>query len=384
MEMWQFPHQPSLVCSMEIPWPALELYSCITEHPQAWPKRPPKHCNPTPLCAGALFGLSIDAGDVTGDGINDIVVGAPLDHLELSVFLGTIDGTVGKVYVFPGGTAPATNPANFLTLHMNTSHVSGVSISANALFGFSVAVTEDLNNDGKQDVIVGTPAYVKTDLLLLSTTTGAAFVYLTGNDSDNFSDIIQLDPPTFNLLGILNVPLLSGISGLMYGFSVDGAGDFNGDGAPDVVVGAPAGVNISSLTNILNGQILGGTAYVYYGKTNKTGINSTIGTRLEAASTGLLGNAANFFGMKVKGLRGIDGKRNGNIVVGAPLGGLLSNTLSLNVKTGNVHIFKQRVIRISGCDGTCRPGAGISQAFQCIAGIVQRHPAAQPALRYSA
>jgi hypothetical protein len=309
---------------------------------------PAKTLQPNTAVAGALFGLSIDAGDVTGDGINDIVVGAPLDHLELSVFLGTIEGTVGKVYVFPGGTAAATNPTNFLTLQMNTSHVSGVSISANALFGFSVAVTEDLNNDGKQDVIVGTPAYVKTDLLLLSTTTGAAFVYLTDNDSDNFSDIVQLDPPTFNLLGILNVPLLSGISGLMYGFSVDGAGDFNGDGAPDVVVGAPAGVNISSLTNILNGQILGGTAYVYYGKTNMTGINSAIGTRLEAASTGLLSNAANFFGMKVKGLRGIDGKRNGNIVVGAPLGGLLSNALSLNVKTGNVHIFKQRASGFQG------------------------------------
>lgn len=303
---------------------------------------PAKTLQPTTAVAGALFGLSIDAGDVTGDGINDIVVGAPLDHIEVSVLLGKIDGTVGKVYVFPGGTQAAANPTNFLTLQMNSNHVNGISISANALFGFSVAVTEDLNNDGKQDIIVGTPAYVKTDLILLSTTTGAAFVYLTDKNSSNFSSIVQLEPPTFNLLGILNVPLLSGISGLMYGFSVDGVGDFNGDGAPDVVVGAPAGVNISSLTNILNGQILGGTAYVYYGKTNKSGINATIGTRLEATSTGLLSNAANFFGMKVKGMRGIDGKRNGNIVVGAPLGGLLANALSLNIKTGNVHLFKQK------------------------------------------
>lgn len=310
---------------------------------------PAKMLQPSTAVAGALFGLSIDAGDVTGDGINDIVIGAPLDHIEVSVLLGKIDGTVGKVYVFPGGTQAATNPTNFLTLQMNSNHVSAVSIGANALFGFSVAVTEDLNNDGKQDVIVGTPAYVKTDLILLSTTTGAAFVYLTDKTSNNFSSIVQLEPPTFNLLGILNVPLLSGISGLMYGFSVDGVGDFNGDGAPDVVVGAPAGVNISSLTNILNGQILGGTAYVYYGKTNKSGINASIGTRLEAASTGLLSNAANFFGLKVKGMRGIDGKRNGSIVVGAPLGGLLANALSLNIKTGNVHLFKQRG---SGFNGT--------------------------------
>lgn len=302
---------------------------------------PAKMLQPNSAVAGALFGMSIDAGDVTGDGINDIVVGAPLDHVQVSVFLGKIEGTVGKVYVFPGGTETATNPTNFLTLQMNSSHVNGISIAANALFGFAVAVTEDLNNDGKQDIIVGTPAYVKTDLILLSTTTGAAFVYLTEKTNNNFS-VVQLDAPSFNLLGILNVPLLSGISGLMFGFSVDGAGDFNGDGAPDVVVGAPAGVNLSSLTNIINGQILGGTAYVYYGKTNKSGINSSIGTRLEAASAGLLSNAANFFGMKVKGTRGIDGKRNGNIVVGAPLGGLLSNVLSLNIKTGNVHLFQKK------------------------------------------
>lgn len=303
---------------------------------------PARTLQPNTAVAGALFGISIDAGDITGDGINDIVIGAPLDHVALSVFLGKIEGTVGKVYVFPGGTQTATNPTNFLTLNMNTSHVNGISITANALFGFSVAVTEDLNNDGKQDIVVGTPAYLKTDLILLSTTTGAAFVFLTDKNSNGWSDIIQLEPPTFNLLGILNIPLLSGISGLMYGFSVDGVGDFNGDGAPDVVVGAPAGVNISSLTNILNGQILGGTAYIYYGKTNKTGINAAIGTRLEATSTGLLSNAANFFGMKVKGMRGIDGKRNGNILVGAPLGGLLSNALSLNIKTGNMHFFKKR------------------------------------------
>lgn len=310
--------------------------------PAGLAETPAKTLQPNTAVAGALFGLSIDAGDVTGDGINDIVVGAPLDHLELSLgLLGNIDGTVGKVYVFPGGTQAATNPTNFLTLNMNASHVTGISIKTNALFGFSVAVTEDLNNDGKQDIIVGTPAFVKVDLILLSTTTGGAFVFLTDKNSNNFSSIVQLDPPTFNLLGI-NLPLLSGISGLMFGFSVDGVGDFNNDGAPDVVVGAPAGVNISSLTNILNGQILGGTAYVYYGKTNKTGINSSIGTRLEASSTGLLSNAANFFGMKVKGMRGIDGKRNGNIVVGAPLGGLLANALSLNIKTGNVHLFKQK------------------------------------------
>ncbi|NML20304.1 hypothetical protein HHL16_05440 [Pseudoflavitalea sp. G-6-1-2] len=309
---------------------------------------PAKTLQPNTAVAGALFGTSIDAGDVTGDGINDIVIGAPLDHVELSAGLGTIDGTVGKVYVYPGGTLAAPNPSNFLTLTVSTAHVGGINIKLNALFGFSVGVTDDLNKDGKQDIVVGAPGYVKVELAgLVKTQTGAAFVCLSNKNNNSFSNMVQLEPPTFSLLGI-PLPLLNGIAGLMFGLSVDGVGDYNGDGAPDVVVGAPAGVNLTGLLDILNGQILGGSAYVYYGKTDKTGINSNIGCRLQAASTGLLGNAANLFGFKVKGVKGIDGKKNGNIVVGAPLGGLLSNALSLNIKTGNVHVFKKKAAGYSG------------------------------------
>jgi hypothetical protein len=56
----------------------------------------------------------------------------------------------------------------------------------------------------------------------------------------------------------------------------------------------------------------------------------------------LFSNAANLFGYKVKGIKGLNGNRNGNIAIGAPTGGLLSNALSLTIQSGNVHIFKKK------------------------------------------
>jgi hypothetical protein len=306
---------------------------------------PAKTLQPNTAVAGALFGLSVDAGDVTGDGINDIIVGAPLDSYTTTasgVLPLNVNVKAGKVYVFPGGNSAAANPTNFIEIKLQgtgffSTGVAGLllsNVSVNALFGFSVAATGDLNGDGKSDIVVGAPAYLGVGLSAIQN--GAAFVYYSSNLATTTP--VQLETPTLNMLGLLSLPILH--NGLLFGFSVDGAGDYNNDGHPDVVASSPAGVDISALTGILTGQVLSGTANVYYG--TASGINSNVGTVLKPATGGLLGNAANLFGYKVKGLKNANGQRNGNIAIGAPTGGLVPNALSLTIQTGNVHVFNKK------------------------------------------
>lgn len=304
---------------------------------------PAKRLQPNSTVAGALFGVSIDAGDVTGDGLNDIVVGSPLDKFSINFGLGNKTATVGKVYIFQGGALADPVPSPTLEIKLNTNFLDdgllGLLLSnynVTALFGWSVGVTDDLNGDGKKDLIVGCPAFLGK--ALLSVKAGAAFVYLSNATGFNATPI-SLEVPSASLLGLASLPIL-GSSALLYGFSVDGVGDYNGDGHSDVVVGAPAGVDLSSLGGVLNGQALGGSAYVYFG--TGSGISSSIGATLHATNTGLLSNALNLFGFKVKGVKDRFGVRNGNIVVGAPFGSLLSNLTGLDIKAGNIHVFKAK------------------------------------------
>lgn len=321
------------------------------------PATPDAKLQPSTAVAGALFGFSIAGGDIDGDGKNDIIVGAPMDKVSISIGgSNTASGTVGKVYVFSGASLLGATTTPLLTLQLSGSGIleNGINLSTNALFGFSVAVTDDLNGDGKKDIIVGSPTYagIKTFLGIpsLDVQSGAAFVFLSGS-AGSFS-LVKLNPPTSSLLGLGLGS--TNINGLLFGISVDGAGDYNGDGHPDIVVGAPAGINLSSLGGLLNGQLLQGSALVYYG--TGTGIQTQPGATLAASAGGLLSNlagslsnVANLFGYCVKGVKDANGIRTGNILVGAPLGGTLTNLLGgLQVKTGTVSVFVKKSSNISG------------------------------------
>jgi hypothetical protein len=320
------------------------------------PTTPSAVLQPTTPIAGALFGYSIAGGDINGDGKNDIIVGAPLDMVTISTGgSGTASATVGKVYAYSGANlTTGTSPLLTLQLSGNGILENGVNLSVNALFGFSVAVTEDLNNDGKKDVIVGAPTYagIKTDIFnnsLPDVQSGGAFIFLSSGTGHT---LIKLNPPTTGLLGL---PILeSNINGLLFGYSVDGLGDYNGDSKPDVIASAPAGIDLSSLGIILNNKLLQGSAIVYYG--TGSGINTNPGATLVAASGGLLtnitgtiGNIANLFGTSVKGVKtSSSAARNGNVIIGAPLGGTLMNVLNLQLKTGTVSVFKKKASSPSG------------------------------------
>ena len=102
-------------------------------------------------------------------------------------------------------------------------------------FGYSVAGAGDVNGDGYGDVIVG--AYHND---AGGTDAGRAYVHFGGPGADAVADLTLTGAAAYD----------------QFGYSVAGAGDINGDGYDDVIVGA--------LFND-GGAANAGRAYVYYG-----------------------------------------------------------------------------------------------------------------------
>lgn len=154
----------------------------------------------------AEFGYAVaGAGDVNGDGFDDIVVGAPMYTDQEGV-----EDREGAFYVFFGSeSGPSQNPDWIVD-----------SDQMNARLGTAVRAAGDVNDDGYDDLIVGAPSYLNPETEVRE---GAVLLFLGG----------PLPTPCA-WIGY------GGQEYALFGSSVAGAGDVNGDGFPDVVAGAPA------------------------------------------------------------------------------------------------------------------------------------------------
>jgi hypothetical protein len=149
----------------------------------------------------AYYGYTVaSAGDVNGDGYADVAIGAY--HYN-----GAAGKSVGKVYVYLGERAGLSSTPSW--------SVEGA--TAQDYLGYSVASAGDVNHDGYADLIVGATEGGKYS----GSTGGYALLYLGG--PRGLSTTAQS----------LNKPA----SSVQFGFSVASAGDVNRDGYADVIVG---------------------------------------------------------------------------------------------------------------------------------------------------
>ncbi len=218
--------------------------------------------------ANANFGNRVStAGDVNGDGYSDVIVG--------SDYYSNGESNEGKVFVWYGsssGLGANGTPAN--------ADWSAESNQANANLGYSVSSAGDVNGDGYSDIIVGVPYYDNGQA-----NEGRAYVYhgsATGlSISVNRSIEVNQDQAFF-------------------GKSVSSAGDVNGDGYSDVIVGADY---------YDNGQIEEGRAYVYQG--SATGISGS------AIWTAESNQVSARFGSSVSTAGDVNGDGYSDVIVGA-------------------------------------------------------------------
>lgn len=174
-----------------------------------------------------------DAGDVNGDGIADLVVGAyQADHN------GRRDS--GSAYVVFGGSLPGQ--LDLAALGERGFRIDGA--TAGDQVGYSVAGAGDLNGDGLDDLLIGAPDAEPQGRGV----EGAAYVVF-GKPSTTPVDLAALGDRGFRVEG--------GYLGDMAGWSVSSMGDVNGDGLPALIVGAP----IASP----RGRTTAGSAYIVPG-----------------------------------------------------------------------------------------------------------------------
>ena len=215
--------------------------------------------------ASSSFGDAVAAcGDVDGDGFGDFLVGAP----------GYDDGFTdeGRAALYSGASS------GVVTLPAWT--VDGG--QAGAALGTSVGIAGDVNGDGYSDVIVGLPSHDGTFV-----DEGAAWLFL-GSASGPASS------PDWQVAG--------GQAECAFGSAVYTAGDVNGDGYSDVVVGAPL---------FDDGAVDEGAVFLYYG--------SPTGPAVTPARVLTGGQAGAHFGHAAATAGDVDGDQFDDLLVGAPL-----------------------------------------------------------------
>jgi hypothetical protein len=240
--------------------------------------------------AGDQSGLSVsDAGDVNGDGLGDVIIGA---------WLADPNGaSSGASYVVFGNASGFASNLDLSTLDGTT----GFQISGEAAddgSGHRVSAAGDVNGDGFDDFLIG--AY-RAD----PNGGGSGASYVVFGKASGFLSNVNLS----TLTGANGFQISGEAAGDRFGINVSGAGDVNGDGFGDVIIGAN-GADPNGVAS--------GASYVIFGKASGFAANVNLAALDGTNGFQISGEAfADSSGVSVSSAGDVNGDGFGDLVVGA-------------------------------------------------------------------
>ena len=234
------------------------------------------------LTGGDQFGYSVEnLGDLDGDGVNDLAVGAINDDEGT----GTNLGAVHIIFMNTDGSVASI-------VEINSSTTNGPSLAASDNFGTSIANIGDLNNDGVNDLAVGALGDDGG-----GTNRGAVHIMYMNTDG-SVDSTVEINDSTEN------GPTLSDDD--EFGTSIANIGDLNNDGVNDLAVGALGDDG---------GGTNRGAVHIMYMNTDGS-VDSTVEIN-DSTENGPDLNSNDDFGESVENLGDLDGDGVNDLAVGA-------------------------------------------------------------------